>query len=119
MASSDAVKVVIPETGTAQAGANTVLPKTEMPLTGAMATNPALTVGGIMAVVAFIFNFLVAQGIIGPPTPELQALFDEHGVAIAGAAIAAWGLIQGWITRNKVIAPATLARLVPSLVRRG
>lgn len=107
-------EVLVPNTGTALAPSPDKVP---MPATGAMATNPALTVASVMAVVAFIFNLLVGMGYIQPLSPEMRALFDEHGVEIAGAAIAVYIWIGGWITRNHVVAPATLARLVPSLVR--
>lgn len=87
-----------------------------LPVTGLMGTQPALSVGTVIAVVSFAVNFLIGQGVISAPTPELQAFFDEHGYALAVAAVSAIALVQGWITRNRVVSPATAAAAAPQLV---
>lgn len=87
-----------------------------LPITGLMGTQPALSVGTVIAAVSFLVNFLIGQGVISPPTPELQAFFDEHGYALAVAAVSALALVQGWITRSRVVAPSTAASIAPQLV---
>jgi hypothetical protein len=87
-----------------------------LPITGLMGTNPAISVGAVIAAVSFVVNFLIGQGIIGVPTPELQAFFDEHGTTLAAAAVSALALVQGWVTRNRVVSPATAAAIAPEFV---
>lgn len=87
-----------------------------LPITGLMGTNPAVTVSTVMGLAGLAFTVLVGQGVIQPPTPELQGVFDEYGDDAAGAAVLVWFLINGWLTRNSVISPKTGDKLRKQVV---
>ncbi|MBA2707358.1 MAG: hypothetical protein H0U59_06100 [Gemmatimonadaceae bacterium] len=75
---------------------------------GPMGGNPALSIAGIMSAVTLIVAFLATMGVY-EPSPEVRAFFEQYGVILAGLLIAAIQWLQGWITRNKVFSPATVA----------
>lgn len=85
-----------------------------LPTSGAMGTEPALSVGTIMLVVTLIVGFLGASGVY-TPSPEVRAWAEQYGLAAATIIVALWQFVQAWLTRNRVISPATMA----GLLRRG
>lgn len=88
----------------------------DLPSTGVMSTNPALTVAGVMSVVTIIVGFLVAGGYY-QPSPEIREWADQYGLTATTLVVSACLYIQGWVIRNHVVSPATariaLGQLLP------
>lgn len=66
-------------------------------------TNPALTVGGVGSAVGAVITLLVAFGV---------DLSKEQVEAILGVVLVAGPVVLAAITRARVYAPATVARLL-------
>lgn len=82
-----------------------------LPTTGKLGEEPALSVAGAMAFIGALIALLGAFGVIRL-TPEQTAAVMNNGPQILGGAVALYALIQGVITRGKVFAPASVARLL-------
>lgn len=82
-----------------------------LPTSGAFGTEPALSVAGIMGILAVVVG-LVTQftGLTVPP--DLQAFLDTNGSAMVSLVIAAYVFITGYLTRQRVVAPATASAAV-------
>jgi hypothetical protein len=84
---------------------------------GSMGKEPAMTISTIMAIV----GGAVAAGsqLLGYELPpDVRQFGNDWGAALAGAAVAAWALLQGRIIRNNVVSPATALNLVRRAARR-
>ena len=78
-----------------------------LPTTGLMGTSPAITVGSIIAVVAFIVNLVVQYfGLTIPP--EVKEFADSYGIMLASIALP---IITAIITRFNVFSPHSAAEL--------
>jgi len=85
-----------------------------LPVRGVMATEPAASVGAVMGVVALVVSIVVQVG-GGTIPPDVQDYADQYGALLVGAAIGLYSLVHGYITRSKVIAPATAAHMVEAV----
>jgi hypothetical protein len=74
---------------------------------GPMGGNPAMTVGGIMQFVSMMVGLAIATKFY-VPSPEIQAWANQWGLTAATFLLTGWGLLQAWITRNRVFSPASL-----------
>jgi hypothetical protein len=82
-----------------------------LPTEGAMGTEPAMSVSTIMAIIGGAVA--VGSQLFGYDLPpEVRVFANDWGPALAGAAVAAWALIQGRLIRNRVVSPATTLALV-------
>ena len=82
-----------------------------LPTSGAMGTEPALSVGSLMAFVTMIATALAVSGVY-VPSPEVQGFFDQYGRFLAVLIVGAVPVVQGWLTRGKVYAPASVQQLL-------
>lgn len=82
-----------------------------LPTTGAMGTEPAVTVSRLMAL-ASLGVALAAKYLGYELPPDVRAFADTWGIPLAGIVIAAWQLLQGRLIRNRVVAPSTALALV-------
>lgn len=91
---------------------NTPLPPVaeHLPTDGSMGTEPALSVGAIMGAAGVIVYMLGSYGVT--ISPEIRAFFDQNGGAIALLIIGLVPVVQGWLTRGKVYAPASVQALL-------
>ncbi len=82
-----------------------------LPTTGPMGKNPAISVGFLVAAAGTATALAVRQGWLQPIGPEMTEFFNQWGDDIAfWVSVTAIPVVQGWITRNKVPSPYTLAR---------
>ena len=82
-----------------------------LPTSGAMGTEPALSVGSLMAFVTMIATALAVSGVY-VPSPEVQGFFDQYGAFLAVLIVGAIPFVQGWLTRAHVYAPASVQALL-------
>lgn len=78
-----------------------------LPTTGVMGTSPALTVGALVAVVAFVVNLVVQYFGLTIPL-EVKEFADQYGVMLAAVALP---LITAVITRLRVFSPHSVAEI--------
>lgn len=88
-----------------------------LPTQGSMGKEPAMTVSTIMAIIGGAVAF-GSQALGYELPPDVRQFADDWGPALAGAAIAAWALLQGRIIRGRVISPATALGLMRMAARR-
>lgn len=77
-----------------------------LPTSGAMGTQPALSVGALTAFATMTATALAVSGVY-VPSPEVQGFFDQYGSVIAVLIVGAIPFVQGWLTRAHVYAPAS------------
>lgn len=82
-----------------------------LPTSGAMGTQPALSVGALTAFATMTATALAVSGVY-TPTPEVRAFFDQYGPFIAVLIVGAIPFVQGWLTRAHVYAPASVQALL-------
>lgn len=81
-----------------------------LPTSGAMGKEPAISVGAIMGAAGVIVYMLGTYGVT--ISPEIRAFFDQNGGAIALLIIGLVPVVQGWLTRTRVYAPASVQQLL-------
>jgi hypothetical protein len=91
-----------------------------LPTRGLMGTEPALTIGGLVTFGTIIVA--AAAAFLGWHMPgEWGVFFDTHGKTVGIFLIGALPIVQGWITRERVVSPATAIKAAtpPSITTRG
>jgi len=77
-----------------------------LPTTGAMGTEPAMSVTGIIGIISIVVGIVVQlTGWTVPP--DVQDFFDQWGPTLVGLGLALYALISGWFVRQRVVSPAT------------
>lgn len=82
-----------------------------LPTSGPLGTEPAVSIGGVMAFIGALIALLGAFGYIHFTPNQITAIMDD-GPQIIGGALAVVALVQAVITRQSVFAPASVARLL-------
>lgn len=88
-----------------------------LPTTGAMGTEPAITVSRLMAIASL--GVAIAANQFGYQLPpDVREFADTWGIPLAGITIGAWQLLQGRLIRNRVVSPATTLALMRQVARK-
>jgi len=64
-----------------------------------------------MAVATMIVTALGVSGVY-TPSPEVRAWFDANGGAVAVVIVGLIPIVQAWLTRQRVYAPASVQELL-------
>jgi len=71
-----------------------------------MGTEPAMSVAGIMGIISIVVGLILQ--LTGWEVPrDIQDFFDAWGPTLVGIGVALFTLVSGYITRQRVVSPAT------------